>query len=154
MTERPADARVIGWRRSAAGAFWRDATFLGQRGHHRRRLALLAVLAAAGGETAAGISCSCLAGRQDAARFAGQLLVRASSSLGESVFDGVNPVRLNPAVATRDARRDDDRRGSGGRSLHETHLRAAVKNRPHRRAHERRRSLVGAFQYAKQYEAL
>ena len=83
-----------------------DATFLGQHGHHRRRIALLAVLAA-GGERGRSRDQLLLlfwpeATQSRARHSLDQLLYALRGSLGESVFDGVNPVRLNPGVVSSD----------------------------------------------------
>jgi adenylate cyclase len=87
--------------------FGADAdTFLGHHGHHRRRLALLAVLAAAGDRGRSRDHLLLLfwpdATQTRARHSLGQLLYALRSSLGESVFDGVNPVRLNPDVVSSD----------------------------------------------------
>ena len=87
--------------------FGSDAdTFLGQHGHHRRRLALLAVLAAAGERGRSRDQLLLLfwpdATQQRARHSLDQLLYALRSSLGDTVFDGVNPVRLNPDVVSND----------------------------------------------------
>lgn len=83
-----------------------DQTFLGKHGHHRRRLALLAVLAAAGvrGRTRDQLLLLFWPDTTEArARHSlDQLLYSLRSTLGESVFDGLNPLRLNPAVVSSD----------------------------------------------------
>ena len=83
-----------------------DDTFLGHHGHHRRRLALLAVLAAAGERGRSRDQLLLLfwpdATQTRARRSLDQLLYALRSSLGESVFDGVNPVRLNPDLVYSD----------------------------------------------------
>ena len=83
-----------------------DDTVLGKHGHHHRRLALLAVLAAAG---ATGKSRDQLLllfwpeSTQTRARHSlDQLLYAIRGSLDEAIFDGANPVRLNPAIITSD----------------------------------------------------
>jgi adenylate cyclase len=83
-----------------------DDSFLGHHGHHRRRLALLAVLAA-GGERGRSRDQLLLLFWPDATQTRArhsldQLLYALRSSLGESVFAGVNPVRLNPDVVGSD----------------------------------------------------
>jgi TolB-like protein/DNA-binding SARP family transcriptional activator len=79
---------------------------LGDHGHHRRRLALLAVLAAAGD---VGRSRDQLLplfwpeSTQSKARHSlDQLLYALRGSVDESVFAGVNPLRLNPEVIESD----------------------------------------------------
>lgn len=91
----------------APALFGGDAdTFLGQHGHHRRRLALLAVLAAAGDRGRSRDQLGALfwpdATQTRARHSLDQLLYALRSSLGDSVFDGVNPVRLNPDVVCSD----------------------------------------------------
>jgi len=83
-----------------------DDTVLGKHGHQHRRLALLAVLAAAG---EAGRSRDRLLvlfwpdGTQSRGRHSlEQLLYAIRSSIDEAVFAGVNPVRLNPEVVSSD----------------------------------------------------
>jgi TolB-like protein/DNA-binding SARP family transcriptional activator/Flp pilus assembly protein TadD len=83
-----------------------DGTILGTHGHQRRRLALLAVLAAAGD---AGRSRDQLLllfwpdSTQARARHSlEQLLYSIRSSIDENVFSSVNPVRLNPLVVQSD----------------------------------------------------
>jgi TolB-like protein/DNA-binding SARP family transcriptional activator/Flp pilus assembly protein TadD len=83
-----------------------DSTVLGSHGHHRRRLALLAVLAAAGDR---GRSRDQLLGlfwpeaTQGRARHAlEQLLYLLRSSIGESVFATSNPVSLNADLVRSD----------------------------------------------------
>ena len=79
---------------------------LGDHGHHRRRLALLAVLAAAGER---GTSRDRLlplfwpeATQSKARHSLDQLLYALRGSVDESVFAGVNPLRLNPDVIESD----------------------------------------------------
>jgi len=83
-----------------------DDTFLGHHGHHRRRLALLAVLAAAGERGRSRDQLLLLfwpdATQTRARHSLDQLLYALRSSLGDSVFDGVNPVRLNPDLVCSD----------------------------------------------------
>ena len=83
-----------------------NATFLGQHGHHRRRLALLAVLAAGGDRGRSRDQLLLLfwpeATQSRARHSLDQLLYALRNSLGESVFDGVNPLRLNPDVVGSD----------------------------------------------------
>jgi len=83
-----------------------DETFLGQHGHHRRRLALLAVLAASGERGRSRDQLLVLfwpdATQSRARHSLDQLLYALRNSLGETVFDGVNPVRLNPDVVGSD----------------------------------------------------
>jgi len=87
--------------------FGADAdTLLGHHGHHRRRLALLAVLAA-GGERGRSRDQLLLLFWPDATQARArhsldQLLYALRSSIGDSVFDGVNPLRLNPEVVSSD----------------------------------------------------
>jgi TolB-like protein/DNA-binding SARP family transcriptional activator len=83
-----------------------DETVLGDHGHHRRRLALLAVLAASG---EAGRSRDQLQGlfwpevSQARARHSlEQLLYALRSSLDDDLFTGGNPVRLNAALIGSD----------------------------------------------------
>ncbi|HEV7389679.1 MAG TPA: BTAD domain-containing putative transcriptional regulator [Gemmatimonadaceae bacterium] len=83
-----------------------DDTILGEHGHQRRRLALLAVLAASGER---GRSRDQLLGLfwpdvpQSRARHSlEQLLYAIRTSLDESVFTGLNPVCLNPACIGSD----------------------------------------------------
>jgi TolB-like protein/DNA-binding SARP family transcriptional activator len=83
-----------------------DDTILGEHGHQRRRLALLAVLAASGER---GRSRDQLLGLfwpdvpQSRARHSlEQLLYAIRTSLDESVFTGLNPLGLNPAFIGSD----------------------------------------------------
>jgi TolB-like protein/DNA-binding SARP family transcriptional activator len=83
-----------------------DDTILGEHGHQRRRLALLAVLAASGER---GRSRDQLLGLfwpdvpQSRARHSlEQLLYAIRTSLDESVFTGLNPLCLNPAFIGSD----------------------------------------------------
>ena len=82
------------------------APVLGTHGHHRRRLALLAALASAGEK---GWSRDQLllffwpdANQARARHSLDQLLYALRSSIGEELFSGSDPVRLNPAVVTSD----------------------------------------------------
>ena len=83
-----------------------DDTFLGQHGHHRRRLALLAVLAASGDRGRSRDQLLLLfwpdATQTRARHSLDQLLYALRSSLGESVFEGASPVRLNSQVMSSD----------------------------------------------------
>ena len=83
-----------------------DVTVLGRHGHHRRRLALLAVLAATGDR---GWSRDQLllffwpeASQARARHSLDQLLYALRSSLGDELFDGTDPVRLTREVVTSD----------------------------------------------------
>ncbi len=100
-----------------------DDTFLGTHGHHRRRLALLAVLAAAGERGRSRDQLLLLFWpdvTQSRARHSlDQLLYALRNSLGEAVFDGVNPVRLNEAMITSDV-------GTFNAALERGELEAAV----------------------------
>jgi TolB-like protein/DNA-binding SARP family transcriptional activator len=81
-------------------------TLLGKTGHQHRRLALLAVLAAAGEHGRSRDQLLLLFwpdGTQPRARHSlEQLLYAIRSSIDEAVFAGVNPVRLNPDAVTSD----------------------------------------------------
>lgn len=81
-------------------------TVLGTHGHHRRRLALLAVLAAAGERGRSRDQLLLLfwpeATQSRARHSLDQLLYALRGSLGEFVFASVNPVRLDPHVLTSD----------------------------------------------------
>jgi TolB-like protein/DNA-binding SARP family transcriptional activator len=81
-------------------------TILGHHGHHRRRLALLAVLAAAGERGRSRDQLLLLfwpdATQTRARHSLDQLLYALRGSLGESVFDGVNPLRLNAELVDSD----------------------------------------------------
>ncbi|HMA25567.1 MAG TPA: BTAD domain-containing putative transcriptional regulator, partial [Gemmatimonadaceae bacterium] len=81
-------------------------TLLGHHGHHRRRLALLAVLAAAGERGRSRDQLLLLfwpdATQSRARHSLDQLLYALRNSLGDSLFDGVNPVCLNPDVVSSD----------------------------------------------------
>jgi TolB-like protein/DNA-binding SARP family transcriptional activator len=83
-----------------------DDTVLGKHGHHRRRLALLAVLAAAGERGRSRDQLLLLfwpeATQSRARHSLDQLLYALRSSISESVFASVNPVRLNPDVVESD----------------------------------------------------
>ena len=79
---------------------------LGGHGHHRRRLALLAVLAAAGDRGRSRDQILPLfwpeATQSKARHSLDQLLYALRGSVGESVFAGVNPLRLNSEVIESD----------------------------------------------------
>ena len=83
-----------------------DDALLGKETHQRRRLALLAVLAAAGMQGRSRDHLLVLFWRdatQPQARHSlEQLLYAIRSSIDEAVFVGVNPVRLNPAIISSD----------------------------------------------------
>jgi TolB-like protein/DNA-binding SARP family transcriptional activator len=83
-----------------------DDTLLGKHGHQRHRLALLAVLAAAGDQGRSRDQLLLLFwpdGTQGRGRHSlEQLLYAIRSSIDEAVFAGVNPVRLNPDVISSD----------------------------------------------------
>jgi DNA-binding SARP family transcriptional activator len=83
-----------------------DDTLLNRQGQQRRRLALLAVLAAAGKQGRSRDQLLVLFWRdatQSHARHSlDQLLYAIRSSIDEAVFAGVNPVHLNPAVISSD----------------------------------------------------
>ena len=79
---------------------------LGDHGHHRRRLALLAVLAAAGERGRSRDRLLPLfwpeATQSKARHSLDQLLYALRGSVDEAVFAGVNPLRLNPDVIESD----------------------------------------------------
>jgi len=79
---------------------------LGEHGHHRRRLALLAVLAASGDRGRSRDQLLPLFWpevTQSRARHSlDQLLYALRSSIGDSLFAGANPVRLDPGVMSSD----------------------------------------------------
>lgn len=83
-----------------------DDTLLGKHRHQHRRLALLAVLAAAGDEGRSRDQLHLLfwpdATQTRARHSLEQLLYAIRSSIDDDVFDGVNPIRLNPAVVSSD----------------------------------------------------
>ncbi|HMA21799.1 MAG TPA: BTAD domain-containing putative transcriptional regulator, partial [Gemmatimonadaceae bacterium] len=83
-----------------------DDTLLGKHRHQHRRLALLAVLAAAGDEGRSRDQLHLLfwpdATQTRARHSLEQLLYAIRGSIDDDVFDGVNPVRLNPAVVGSD----------------------------------------------------
>lgn len=83
-----------------------DDTRLGQHGHHRRRLALLAVLAANGDRGRSRDQLLLLfwpdATQTRARHSLDQLLYALRTSLGESVFEGASPVRLNSQIMSSD----------------------------------------------------
>ena len=95
-------------------------TVLGGHGHHRRRLALLAVLAATGDRGRSRDQLLALfwpeATQARARHSLDQLLYALRGTIDESVFAGVNPLRLNPEVIGSDVgefneamQRGDDR---------------------------------------------
>jgi len=79
---------------------------LGARGHHRRRFALLSVLAAAREQGRSRDHLLAMFWPESTERRArhslDQLLYAVRSSVAEDVFAGVNPVRLNPALVSTD----------------------------------------------------
>ena len=79
---------------------------LGEHGHHRRRLALLAVLAAAGDRGRSRDQLLPLfwpeATQSRARHSLDQLLYALRNSIGDSVFAGANPVRIDPGVIASD----------------------------------------------------
>ena len=81
-------------------------SILGGHGHHKRRLALLSVLAAAGDRGRSRDQLMLLfwpeATQTRARHSLDQLLYALRNLLGEDVFAGVNPVRLNDAVIASD----------------------------------------------------
>ena len=81
-------------------------TVLGSNGHHRRRLALLAVLAAAGDRGRTRDQLLALfwpeASERRARHSLDQLLYALRSTIDESVFASRDPVRLDPAVIASD----------------------------------------------------
>jgi TolB-like protein/DNA-binding SARP family transcriptional activator len=83
-----------------------DDTILGKHGHQRRRLALLAVLAAAGQQGRSRDQLLLLfwpdATQSQARHSLDQLLYAIRSSVDEAVFAGMNPVRLNREVVSSD----------------------------------------------------
>lgn len=83
-----------------------DDIVLGDHGHHRRRLALLAVLAATGDRGKSRDQLLPLfwpeATQSKARHSLDQLLYALRGSVDESVFAGVNPLRLNPEVIESD----------------------------------------------------
>jgi len=83
-----------------------DDTLLGKHGHQHRRLALLAVLAAAGEQGRSRDQLLLLfwpdTTQARARHSLEQLLYAIRSSIDEAVFAGVNPVRLNPVVVSSD----------------------------------------------------
>lgn len=83
-----------------------DDTLLGTHGHHRRRLALLAVLAAAGERGRSRDQMLLLfwpeVTQARARHSLDQLLYALRGSIAESVFEGTNPLRLNPTVVASD----------------------------------------------------
>jgi DNA-binding SARP family transcriptional activator len=83
-----------------------DDNLLGKHGHQRRRLALLAVLAAAGEQGRSRDQLLILfwpdATQSQARHSLEQLLYAMRSSIDEAVFSGVNPLHLNPDVVSSD----------------------------------------------------
>jgi DNA-binding SARP family transcriptional activator len=83
-----------------------DDIVLGEHGHHRRRLALLAVLAASGDRGRSRDQLLPLfwpeATQARARHSLDQLLYALRGSIDESVFAGVNPLRLNAEVIESD----------------------------------------------------
>lgn len=83
-----------------------DRQVLGAHGHHRRRLALLSVLAVAREQGRGRDQLLALfwpeATDSRARHSLDQLLYAVRSSLGDDVFAGVNPLRLNPNVISTD----------------------------------------------------
>lgn len=83
-----------------------DETLLGKHGHQHRRLALLAVLAAAGEEGRSRDQLHVLfwpdATQSRARHSLEQLLYAIRTSIHEDVFAGVNPIRLNSAIVCSD----------------------------------------------------
>lgn len=83
-----------------------DSTFLGKHGHHRRRLALLAVLAAAGEKGRSRDQLLLLfwpdATQARARHSLDQLIYALRNSISEDVFEGTNPLRLNPEIVGSD----------------------------------------------------
>jgi TolB-like protein/DNA-binding SARP family transcriptional activator len=81
-------------------------SILGGHGHHKRRLALLSVLAAAGDRGRSRDQLMLLfwpeATQTRARHSLDQLLYALRNSVSEDVFAGVNPVRLNDAVIASD----------------------------------------------------
>jgi TolB-like protein/DNA-binding SARP family transcriptional activator len=84
----------------------RDDTILGTRGHQRRRLALLAVLAAAGERGRSRDQLLLLfwpdVSQSRARHSLEQLLYEIRSAVGGAAFVGVNPVCLAPAIVSSD----------------------------------------------------
>jgi DNA-binding SARP family transcriptional activator len=83
-----------------------DRLVLGAHGHHRRRLALLSVLAVARQQGRSRDQLLALFWPETtdsrARHSLDQLLYAVRSSVGEDVFAGVNPVRLNPNAVSTD----------------------------------------------------
>lgn len=83
-----------------------DDPVLGAHRHHHRRLALLAVLAAAGAQGRSRDQLLLLfwpeATQSQARHSLDQLLYALRGSLGESAFVAGNPLRLNPDVISSD----------------------------------------------------
>lgn len=111
MIDTPATSRPVARYRlttfgTLALAGPRDNRVLGSHGHHRRRLALLAVVAAAGERGRSRDQLLALfwpEATQSRARHAlEQLLYSLRSSIDESVFATSNPVSLSPEVVESD----------------------------------------------------
>jgi TolB-like protein/DNA-binding SARP family transcriptional activator len=103
---RPADRYRLRTFGTLALAGPTDDTLLGKHGHQHRRLALLAVLAAAGEKGRSRDQLLLLfwpdATQSQARHSLEQLLYAIRSTINEAVFAGVNPVRLNPDVISSD----------------------------------------------------
>ena len=110
MSETSASSNPAGYRLETFGTLALagpgDDTLLGKHGHHRRRLALLAVLAAAGERGRSRDQLLLLfwpeATQSRARHSLDQLLYALRGALGESAFDGPNPVRLNADIVSSD----------------------------------------------------
>ena len=100
-----------------------NVTVLGQHGHHRRRLALLAVLAAAGERGRTRDQLLALfwpeASQLRARRSLDQLLYALRNSTSAALFASADPVRLNPDVLESDV-------GTFNAALERGELEAAV----------------------------
>ena len=105
-TPHPARLYRLGTLGSLALADPSGDTVLGTHGHHKRRLALLAVLAAAGDRGRSRDQLLLLfwpeATQSRARHSLDQLLYALRGSISESVFASVNPVRLSPDVVSTD----------------------------------------------------
>ena len=110
VTDTPVEPRAPRYRLNTFGTLAlrgpHDDTVLGKHGHHRRRLALLAALAAAGEQGRSRDQLLLLFWpdvTQSRARHSlDQLLYALRTSIDESVFAGANPVRLNPETIASD----------------------------------------------------